>query len=397
LDGSVVAGRLEAMGPDGIRWSDGSATATLKPEDLREIRVEPPAARAAPRVPHLRLTLVTGDRILGTFAAPSKDGISVEHASAGPLTVPFEAIRSVEAMPAGGDPCLDEAAKHPPAEGSDRVHLRSGDAYSGVVVEAAAEGIRIETERGAERLVPWNALSVVHLQTEQGAASPEPAGAGIAAEVETDDGSRFVTAAYPTGDAAAIAFALRAAPEIRVKVPWPVVRRVRTRSDRFAYASELAWTGTYFDYYEPAGDGGLNRVWFAPRADRRPANSGCPLRIGDREYARGFGVHSRTVITVPLGGAWKAFETGIGIDDDVRRDPAEPETGEPRGDVDVRILGDDRVLWEAKGVKGGEPLRRAGPLDVSGVKTLVLEVDWGGGALAPAHDHADWVDPILVR
>jgi hypothetical protein len=66
-----------------------------------------------------------------------------------------------------------------------------------------------------------------------------------------------------------------------------------------------------------------------------------------------------------------------------------------RGDVDAKVLGDEKVLWEAKGVKGGEPARKVGPLDVSGVKVLVLEVDFGAGM--NVNDHADWLDPILVR
>jgi hypothetical protein len=195
LDGSVLAGSLESVAPDGIRWSEGASATTLAPETLREVRFEPVRVRPALRVPHLRLTLVTGDRILGTFAAPGRDGIQIEHATAGALAIPFEVVRSIETLPAGGDPCLDAAATHPASTEGDRVYVRSGDAYAGVVVEAATEGIRIETERGAERTIPWNALTVVHLQVEPPSRGTPQA---LFAEIETDDGSRFAGSGSPT-------------------------------------------------------------------------------------------------------------------------------------------------------------------------------------------------------
>jgi hypothetical protein len=396
LDGSVRTVRVESFGPEGLRvLAEGAEATTVAPDALREVRLEPAPERPAPRVPHLQLALTTGDRLRGTFAGPTPDGLRLEVASAGVLAIPFEAVRSIEAVPAGGDPCLDEAARHAAAEDGDRVHVRGGDTYAGVIVEAVATGLRIETERGAERQVPWDALVVAHLQSEPPSG---PEAAALHAEVETDDGSRLVTAAYPAGDAVAISFSLRAAPEVALRVPVAAVRRIRTRSERFAYASELPWTGRWTNYHgapDPADS--LGARWNAPRADRRPADHGrsCPLRVGGREFARGFGVKSKTRIEVTLDGGWKTFETGVGIDDEatVGRDDAGGDG--PRGDVDARVLADGRLLWEAKGVKGREPPRHSGPLDVTGAKVLVLEVDWGADRFVL--DHADWLDPILVR
>ena len=62
----------------------------------------------------------------------------------------------------------------------------------------------------------------------------------------------------------------------------------------------------------------------------------------------------------------------------------------------ARVLVDGKPVWTSAGsVRGGEAARVVGPLDVSGAKSLVLEVDFGEGQ--HQMDRADWVDPVLVR
>jgi hypothetical protein len=60
------------------------------------------------------------------------------------------------------------------------------------------------------------------------------------------------------------------------------------------------------------------------------------------------------------------------------------------------VLADGKEVWTSGGsVRGGEPARTVGPLDVSGVKALVLEVDFGQELFVM--DRADWADPVLLR
>ena len=130
--------------------------------------------------------------------------------------------------------------------------------------------------------------------------------------------------------------------------------------------------------------------YFGTRVDRRV--SGCPLRVGGETFRHGFGVHSHTLITIPIAGRYASFRTSFGIDDEVLDKDAE---GGRKGDVDARVLGDGKALWAAKGIQGGAKPRRVGPLDVRGVETLVLEV--GFGKELYTLDRADWGDPILVK
>ena len=65
------------------------------------------------------------------------------------------------------------------------------------------------------------------------------------------------------------------------------------------------------------------------------------------------------------------------------------------------IRGDGKVLWEAKGIRGGQKARFTGNLDVRGVKELVLVADLGKdlvtGMRSTTFDYVNWGEPILVK
>jgi len=99
-------------------------------------------------------------------------------------------------------------------------------------------------------------------------------------------------------------------------------------------------------------------------------------------------VHARSKISIPLKGAYARFDAHFGVDDEA----LEVKAG---GIVDARILADDEVVWQARGVRAGAEPRRVGPLDVSNIDVLVLEVDYGEELYIG--DRATWGDPVLVR
>ncbi len=112
---------------------------------------------------------------------------------------------------------------------------------------------------------------------------------------------------------------------------------------------------------------------------------GGPLRLGEKEYEEGLGLHSLCELTYDLGGAYRAFTATVGIDDAVR----------PRGDATLTILADGMPL--------GEPIRLTGAtepvsvrLPVEGVKQLTIRVDYGEDKLDVA-DHVDLVNARLIK
>ncbi|MEK6674921.1 MAG: NPCBM/NEW2 domain-containing protein [Planctomycetota bacterium] len=71
--------------------------------------------------------------------------------------------------------------------------------------------------------------------------------------------------------------------------------------------------------------------------------AGEPIRMLQKEYARGIGVHSRSELTFEVDGGYESFAATIGIDDSVR----------PRGNVVFRIVGQRAVSKTSNPRKSG--------------------------------------------
>jgi hypothetical protein len=109
--------------------------------------------------------------------------------------------------------------------------------------------------------------------------------------------------------------------------------------------------------------------------------TGGPIRAAGRQYDRGIGVHAKTVLTFDLDGTRKSFRT---------RYAAEPSL--PLVDAIVRIKLDGKTVHEQP-VRGGtlSPVVWA---DLTGAKTLTLEVDFGPGHAT--QDRINWIEPALL-
>ena len=254
---------------------------------------------------------------------------------------------------------------------------------AGTLSEASAKGIVLEGD-GPKQSLSWAELVVLHLDGED----PAPR-SGLVTEIETAGGAMLV-GTEASGDATG--WKLRLLTGIDLFVPRETLIAVRWSGTSFARAEGLAFESEFTPYYP--GDGIDKRhldALYGARVDR--TRRGCPLRIGGTTFRHGFAVHARSVIRIPLAGGFRRFLAGFGIDDEVLTDGA---GGGAKGDVTARVRVDGREVWSSKGsVRGGEAARTIGPIDVTGAKTLVLEVDFGGDF--HILDRADWVDPILVR
>jgi hypothetical protein len=118
------------------------------------------------------------------------------------------------------------------------------------------------------------------------------------------------------------------------------------------------------------------------RTDR--SVDGEPIRVGDRTFARGIGVHSYSRLSFALDPAWRAFRTQYAI------------AGEwPYANVTVRIKLDDRVVHERSDVRSGT-LAQPVLIELSGGEMLLtLEVDYGKNY--DVQDRFNWIEPAFLR
>lgn len=161
---------------------------------------------------------------------------------------------------------------------------------------------------------------------------------------------------------------------VTADVPLAAVASIYVHSDRVVYISDLTVAGQRVQ-------GLMHRSW-PVRFDQ--SLSGGPLSIGGRLFEKGLGVHSLTELTFEIAGNFETLVATIGIDDSVR----------PRGSVLFRILGDSRLLFNSGVVTGTDPPRDV-IVDVAGVKTLTLTVDYADEL--DLCDHAAWGDARLLK
>jgi hypothetical protein len=107
------------------------------------------------------------------------------------------------------------------------------------------------------------------------------------------------------------------------------------------------------------------------------------LRIGDKRYPWGIGVHARSELTFDLGGRFKEFRADIGL-------PASE-----RGSVVFQVLGDGKELYKSTKVTGRSP----GPIEVAvpvmNIQRLTLKVEDGGDL--DLGDIANWGAARVLR
>ena len=385
LEGARVEGRLLTSGPEGVTLRAAGGERPVPWASLVRLDVLEHGDRAAARGPVLRAHLVGGERIQGRFAKPSPDGLVLSTTDAGAVTIRFDALSSLATLAPDASACSEPEARFAPADGNDVAYVLSGDATTGLLLRAETGGLVLEDARGQEREVAWDDLAVLHLEND----AVEPGEAAVV-ELETVGGDRLLAARPPRLENDALVFGLLSDPGVEVRVPLERTLRIRAFGKAYVFASDLPFTSTFETPYPTAEDDPTRTfldAWYGARVNRRP--DGCALRLHGTSYEHGFAVHARSRVVVPIGRAFRSFRALVGIDD-----VALAEQG--GGLVDARVLGDDKVLWEATDLRAGEAPREVGPLDVSAVDELVLEVDFGQDGLH-VRDDATWADPILVR
>lgn len=381
LDGKATSGRLTALDAGGVTLETSTGLRTTPLGEVRRLDVATPAVSPPTPTAHMRVALTGGEVLIGGYAGGAPDGFVLDTPDLGRLVLPLDVVQTLVPVPPDAGPCYEPQDRR--SSGNDDVaFVRSGDGFAGIVLAVDDEGIEVETESGRTRRVAWDDLVVLHLEND-----PAPTAQGIVVEIETVAGARLVTNGDVTLEEGRLVFAPRSLPERRLSIPLHRVRTLRTRGGAFVYASDLPFESEFVPYYrDETGDASFLDRWFHARVDRRP--TGCPLRLDGVTYRHGFAVHSRSFVRIPLGKHYRLFEVLFGVDDEA----LEKKAG---GIVNARVRGDGKVLWEAKDVRAGTAPRRVGPLDVSQVDELVLEVDFG--AELHIRDRATWADPLLIR
>ncbi len=112
---------------------------------------------------------------------------------------------------------------------------------------------------------------------------------------------------------------------------------------------------------------------------------GKPLTVGGRVYNQGLGIHPPGWMALQLDGKVTSFKCLAAIDDETKG----------AGTAELKFYGDNWKLLHSTGLlRGGQPAVPVN-IDLTGQKTLVIEMTVGGDDYG--YDHIDLLDPVLVH
>jgi Gpi18-like mannosyltransferase len=108
------------------------------------------------------------------------------------------------------------------------------------------------------------------------------------------------------------------------------------------------------------------------------------LSVAGFIFRHGIGTHANSRLTYHLNRAFSTFDTALGIDDEANQGQR----------AQFRILADGAVRYDSGIISSGGWPRHI-RIDVTGAEYLTLEVLDGGDGINS--DHADWLEPMLIR
>ena len=116
-------------------------------------------------------------------------------------------------------------------------------------------------------------------------------------------------------------------------------------------------------------------------AAHAPDQPGAPLRIGEKDFAKGLGHHANGVITLLTDGYYESFDAEVGL---------QPCTG---GSVNFRVFVDDQLKFTSGTLRSGEAPK---PVHVSlaGAQEVRLEAKAAGDGISC--DMANWAEAGLT-
>lgn len=309
--------------------------------------------------PGLILHVGGGFELPGEPSALGDGGMIWHNPQLGNLTIPLSAIRGIGK--ASDKPQLSRSTQ-------DLVRLNNGDVLKGILASADAKRLVLQGDQG-ELPVDWSAVAEICLAETGPATSPAASPIAGAYRLSVRDGSVWPADGITLENDR---FAIRLRGDTPVSLAPADVRSIEIEGGKITWLSRL--TPAKADYTP-----------FFQVSSARPApyallNS---LRIGGEAFRSAVRVRplSRLTYDIPPGTA--SFRARYAI-----------AGNGPLADVTVRLRADDKVLYEQAHIKAAT-LSAPITADLSGVKTLILEVDYG--ANQDVQDDFLWLDPALVR
>jgi hypothetical protein len=372
LNGQTATGQLVDVVPDLVIRA-GNDDLTIPWSEVLQVRpLDERPAKHLEAEARLRFFLADGSEFAGEIISAESADLAIRLPDGRTCHPDLAALRAVHVRSAG------PAAQARLAEVQREQATMPADAAGDVAVVARGDEVLVLRGRmmaidSTGALLDWNAREV-RLPWERlaGLLCSQTAERRAACLVRLHDGDALAGAI--SGGTTASLLLRSAIFGQDVALPWPAISRIDCRSDRLVILSDVPPLRYEFEPY-------FDKTW---NYARDTTLAGGPIVLDGQVYTRGLTMHSRAALTYQLDGAFAEFAAVVGI-------VAEMGT---RGCVDLRVIGDGSVLWEAQDVRGGQAPRPVS-VDIAGVRELRLEVDYGRDL--DLSDHVGWGFARLIR
>jgi len=363
LKGESHVGAIEKLSGDEIVLKTPTGNLTLAASELLSVRVPATGAVPANVEATVEVRLVDGTRLRVTSFVTDAASTTVEHPQLGSLKLPLSVVQSVRfavadaKVDAAWNQLLDKTPK------KDQVAVRKGDVLDhldGVIGSLDGASLKFQLDGDAIPVKRERIFGLIYAKRENLATKALSA-------VDLVSGDRLAARSVSFEQET---WKVKLASGTEVSVPQTQVATIDFSLGKIAYLSNLEPRDVQ---YTPQYD-----FMFEYRRDRMV--HGGPLSVGNKTYAKGLGIHSRTLLKYRIGGDYRRFQAIMGIDDTLR----------VGGDVEVVIKGDGRTLFKGpvsiheRGEPGStnaterklmQPVKL--DLDVTGVVELEIFVDFG--------------------
>ena len=382
VDEQTVAGALTNWDTAGVELSTPEgATNRLETEQI--LRVDLPTAEQTPLTAPALVTLVDGSTIAVAEFTSNKDTCQVEMPQLGDSSAevkwPLSAVQSVRLMPT--EAAVPEIASQwknllQTNAAGDLIVIRKPGAANlnyveGTLGDSSEQSVQFTLDGDTLDVSRAKVFGVVYFRGPASESTTAPramvTGPGLKLAVESAqlDGDMVVAKSSLLGE---------------LRLPLSAVKTLDFSIDRVQYLSDLeplqaAWTPSEFTAPIASLLGGVarDRGFYSSTLELEcPASSlptdeistaGLPKRLA---FTKGLAVRSKSDLSYKVPKGFVNFRATVGID---------PETS-TTGDVSLKILGDDKVLFD-QAIRGGEaPVEIE--CNVDGMRKLELIVDYDG-------------------
>lgn len=293
------------------------------------------------------------------------------------VDIPLEWIRQIDYAGLASE----ESMPPPPLRASpteDFVHTREGARLVGLLEGLSGRSVRFEDKKLGQLELTWDKVRSVGIAALDEPPALESSELPIA--VEGLGGSRLLGA-------------LKTFTDDYVTVRSPLVGELKIATERVAALEIRMGRVQYLSDLDPIrvvekGTAGMGFHWPWQR-DRNV--EGGPLKIRDREFRRGLGVHSECRLTFALEPGARVFQSWIGIDVIGRPIQDDPEIGS----VVFLVLIDGKEQFNSGDVNWQQGARRVEVSIPEGSKEIELAVEVGKGFYIL--DRADWGDARILK